>query len=299
MPKPTALLLATCLAGVAYPAMSQGLGFAVPGVTSVGVNVGSGINVGGAVAAPVVGNVGVSAGSGGVNAGVGGVNAGIGGGLVGGTVGAGPGGVSGGVGGVSASIGGGGIGAGVSGAGIGASAGTAGVAVGGGPAAGAAGAFGGGASASSVATASISGDAGTIDSFRWSERFRTGEAPLPASLAPCGNRKRYSAVIAGVGEVAACETDIAQLSVPLVPKPGTPQAVVNGCRGALTTAALKYRVARVDAASAGAMVRTGGGYAAPIEFRVIYRQRQGGLEAHRSVVQCRMASNGTVVAMKD
>jgi len=208
--------------------------------------------------------------------------------------------VSAGLGGVSASvggggIGGGGIGAGVSGAGIGASAGTAGVAVGGGAAGGAAGVFGGGASAS----ASISGDAGTIDSFRWSERFRTGEAPLPASLAPCGNRKRYSAVIAGVGEVAACETDIAQLSVPLVPKPGTPQAVVNGCRGALTTAALKYRVARVDAASAGAMVRTGGGYAAPIEFRVIYRQRQGGLEAHRSVVQCRMASNGTVVAMKD
>jgi len=47
------------------------------------------------------------------------------------------------------------------------------------------------------------------------------------------------------------------------------------------------------------MIRTGTGYAAPIEFRVMYRQRSGGVEAHQSVVQCRMASNGTVVAMKD
>jgi hypothetical protein len=70
---------------------------------------------------------------------------------------------------------------------------------------------------------------------------------------------------------------------------------VQNCREAIVAAALPYGVVRVDAASAGPMRSARGGFAAPVEFRIVYNRR-GGLETRQATINCRLNTAGRVVA---
>ena len=71
--------------------------------------------------------------------------------------------------------------------------------------------------------------------------------------------------------------------------------MVQDCRAAIVAAALPYGVVRVDAASAGPIQSARGGFAAPVEFRIVYNRR-GGLETRQATINCRMNTAGRVVA---
>jgi hypothetical protein len=131
---------------------------------------------------------------------------------------------------------------------------------------------------------------------------------LPAALAPCDDLPRrreaarrnpcgprYTALFAGVGQVSGTREDLARFGTPLRGRGGTPQQVVHSCREAIVAAALPYGVVRVDAASAGPMRSGSGGYAAPVEFRIVYN-RQGGLETRQATINCRMNMAGRVIS---
>jgi hypothetical protein len=131
---------------------------------------------------------------------------------------------------------------------------------------------------------------------------------LPAALAPCGEDARrrqtarisvcgprYTAYFPEIGSVSGTREDLENFRIPLSPRPGTPQQVVQDCRTAIVAAALPYGVVRVDAASAGPMQSARGGFVAPVEFRIVYNRR-GGLETRQATINCRMNTAGRVVA---
>jgi hypothetical protein len=95
--------------------------------------------------------------------------------------------------------------------------------------------------------------------------------------------------------VSGTREDLERFRTPLVPRGGTPQQVVHNCREAIVAAALPYGVTRVDAVSAGSMRSTGGGLAAPVEFRIVYA-RQGGLETRQATINCRLNMAGRVIS---
>ena len=110
---------------------------------------------------------------------------------------------------------------------------------------------------------------------------------------PCG--PRFTAYFPDIGPVSGTRDDVERFRSPLTPRPGTPQAVVQSCRTAIVASALPYGVMRVDAASAGPMQSARGGFAAPVEFRIVYK-RQGGLETRQATINCRMNAAGRVLA---
>jgi hypothetical protein len=131
---------------------------------------------------------------------------------------------------------------------------------------------------------------------------------LPTALAPCGGEPRrrerprgnpcgprFTAYFPDIGPVSGTREDVERFRSPLTPRPGTPQAVVQSCRTAIVASALPYGVMRVDAVSAGPMQSARGGFAAPVEFRIVYN-RQGGLETRQATINCRMNAAGRVVA---
>jgi hypothetical protein len=258
-----------------------------------GQSVGGGVSgVIGAVGSAVGGAGGTVGSVGGAVSGIGGAVGGPAGGAVGGIGGA-IGGVGGAVGAVGGAIGVGGIG------GAGGGAGVVGVGVGG--------AGAGVASAGPATTASI----GTGTGLGAGIASGVGALPsiaLPATLAPCddGPRRRqsarlsfcgprYAAYFPEIGQVRGTREDLESFRTPLRPRPGTPQQVVQDCRAAIVAAAIPYGVVRVDAASAGPMRSARGGFAAPVEFRIVYN-RQGGLETRQAAINCRLNTAGRVVA---
>jgi hypothetical protein len=228
--------------------------------------------------------------AGGAVTGVGNAVGGVGG-TIGGGVGGAIGGVGGAIGGIGGAVGGGGGGVG----GIGG--------LGGGAAGGGAG-FGGASPApavtGSLATGIGSGPGSTVGSV--------ASISLPAALAPCDDQARrretarispcgprYTAYFPDVGSVRGTREDLESFRTPLQPRSGTPQQVVQDCRAAIVAAALPYGVVRVDAASAGPMRSARGGFAAPVEFRIVYN-RQGGLETRQATINCRMNTAGRVIS---
>ncbi|HEX5866680.1 MAG TPA: hypothetical protein VFY72_03175 [Beijerinckiaceae bacterium] len=275
----------------------------------------------GGIASGVTGTVtgtagGAVSGVGGAIGGVGGAVGGIGGGAIGGVGGA-IGGVGGAVGGVGGAVGGvggavGGVGGAVGGVGgaVGGVGGGAGGTVGGigGPAGGIG---GGGAGAAAAAGPATTGSIGTGSGLGAGPASGLGGGPsirLPTALAPCGDdprrRKRargnpcgprFTAYFPDLGPVSGTRDDVERFRSPLTPRPGTPQAVVQSCRTAIVASALPYGVMRVDAASAGPMQSARGGFAAPVEFRIVYK-RQRGLETRQATINCRMNAAGRVLA---
>jgi len=298
-----------------HSAQSQSLGGIASGVTGTvtGTAGGAVSGVGGAVGGVggAVGGIGGAVGGigggaiGGVGGAIGGVGGAIGGvgGAVGGVGGA-VGGVGGAVGGVGGAVGGvggavGGVGGGAGGT-VGGIGGTAGGIGGGG--AGAGGAAAGPATTGSIGTGSGLG-AGPASGLGGGSSIR-----LPTALAPCGDEPRrrerprgnpcgprFTAYFPDIGPVSGTREDVERFRSPLTPRPGTPQAVVQSCRTAIVASALPYGVMRVDAASAGPMQSARGGFAAPVEFRIVYK-RQGGLETRQATINCRMNAAGRVVA---
>jgi hypothetical protein len=283
-----------------HDAHSQSLGGIVSGVTGTVTG-----TVGGAAsgAGNAIGGVGGAVGGlGGAVGGIGGAVGGIGGGAVSGV-----GGAVGGIGGAVSGVGGavGGIGGAVGG--VGAGGGTVGGGAGGALGGGALGSGGGGGAAGPTTTASI----GTGSGLGSGPSSGLGAGPsirLPTALAPCADEPRrrersrgnpcgprYTAYFPELGPVSGTREDVERFRSPLTPRPGTPQAVVQNCRAAVVASALPYGVVRVDAASAGAMQSARGGFAAPIEFRIVYN-RQGGLETRQATINCRMNAAGRVVA---
>jgi hypothetical protein len=291
-----------------HDAHSQSLGGIVSGVTGTVTG-----TVGGAAsgAGNAIGGVGGAVGGlGGAVGGIGGAVGGIGGGAVSGVGGAVSGiggavsGVGGAVGGIGGAVGGVGAGGGTVGGGAG---GTVGGTVGGALGGGALGSGGGGGAAGPTTTASI----GTGSGLGSGPASGLGAGPsirLPTALAPCADEPRrrersrgnpcgprYTAYFPEIGPVSGTREDVERFRSPLTPRPGTPQAVVQNCRAAVVASALPYGVVRVDAASAGAMQSARGGFAAPVEFRIVYN-RQGGLETRQATINCRMNAEGRVVA---
>ena len=236
--------------------------------------------------------------TGSLTGGLGGVVGGLGGsvgGAVGGLGGA-VGGLGGAVGGLGGAVGGavGGVGGAVGGATAGSLGGTA---------SGALGTPGVGSAAGPTTTGSVSAAAvGTIDAG-----MAIPAIGLPSALAPCGDPRRrrdtprispcgplYTALFSEIGRLSGTREDLERFRSPLVPRRGTPQQVVQNCRRAIVAAALPYGVVRVDAASAGPMQPTRGGFAAPLEFRIVYNRR-GGLEVRQATINCRMNTAGRVV----
>jgi hypothetical protein len=266
--------------GTAGGAVS-GVGGAIGGIGGVGGGIGGAVGgIGGAIGGAVGGVGGAVSGVGGAVGGVGGAVGGVGG-AVGGVGGA-LGGVGGGAGGTVGGIGGtaGGIGAG--GAGAGGAAGP--------------------ATTGSIGTGSGLG-AGPASGLGGGSSIR-----LPTALAPCGGEPRrrerprgnpcgprFTAYFPDIGPVSGTREDVERFRSPLTPRPGTPQAVVQSCRTAMVASALPYGVMRVDAVSAGPMQADRGGFAAPVEFRIVYN-RKGGLETRQATINCRMNAAGRVVA---
>ncbi|QND55832.1 hypothetical protein [Mesorhizobium huakuii] len=82
----------------------------------------------------------------------------------------------------------------------------------------------------------------------------------------------------------------------LTAKPGTPAAVVQACRAAITSAAKPLGAVRVRAVSAGVLHRRGGALTAPIKVRIDYA-RGGGIEVRQAQVGCRLNKAGRVIAV--
>ena len=82
----------------------------------------------------------------------------------------------------------------------------------------------------------------------------------------------------------------------LTAKPGTPAAVVQACRAAITAAAKPLGAVRVRAVSAGVLHRRGGALTAPILVRIDYAGR-GGIEVRQAQVGCRLDEAGRVTAV--
>ncbi|KLK91752.1 hypothetical protein AA309_18480 [Microvirga vignae] len=84
---------------------------------------------------------------------------------------------------------------------------------------------------------------------------------------------------------------------PLRAKPGTPLSVVQSCRNALISGALRYGATQVDVASAGRTVRVkGGGFSAPVEARILF-QRGNQVQVRQARITCRLDQAGRIAAM--
>jgi hypothetical protein len=80
-------------------------------------------------------------------------------------------------------------------------------------------------------------------------------------------------------------------------RPGTPDAVVRTCRGAVEAAARPYGAIRVGAKSSGPLRRLSGGVvSAPVHVRIEYH-RQGGLELRQARIKCQLDAAGRVVKL--
>ncbi len=84
---------------------------------------------------------------------------------------------------------------------------------------------------------------------------------------------------------------------PLRPKPGTPLSVVQSCRDALVSGAVRYGAMHVDVASAGrASHLKDGSLSAPVEARILF-QRGSLVQIRQARVTCRMDQAGRVTAI--
>ena len=127
---------------------------------------------------------------------------------------------------------------------------------------------------------------------------------LPARLRPrCGravagcnraNDNRGAGVNAKAGGLTSSSV-LAMAPLPFVP--GTPLEVVSICRQGIIQGARAYGPVRVDAASAGRVAQTRGGYIAPLRVRIVY-QNQGGYEVRDASVRCQVDGNGTVAGIQ-
>jgi hypothetical protein len=248
-----------------------------------GLGVGAGVSTGGGLGV----GTGVSAGTSGVGGSAGVSGAGAGAGISAASSGLGVGAGTG----VSAAAAGAGTGLGGSGSG-----GPSGLGSGfGGFGASSGGSAGGSSLSGATTTASLPGGAG-LSSGPLSG-FSAPAIALPASLAPLdvAGLRRVTQHWPDIGAVHGTRRDLNGFRQPLRARPGTPTEVVQRCREAIVAAALPYGVVRADAASAGPMRQAGQGYAAPVEFKMLYR-RQGGLETRQATIACRLDMAGRVVA---
>jgi hypothetical protein len=84
---------------------------------------------------------------------------------------------------------------------------------------------------------------------------------------------------------------------PLRAKPGTSLSVVQSCRNALVSGAVRYGATHVDAASAGRTARRkGGGLSAPIEARILF-QRGNHVQVRQARITCRLDQAGRITAL--
>jgi hypothetical protein len=84
---------------------------------------------------------------------------------------------------------------------------------------------------------------------------------------------------------------------PLQAKPGTPLSVVQSCRKALVSGALRYGATHVDVASAGRAARLNdGGISAPVEARILF-QRGSHVQVRQARITCRLDQAGRITAM--
>jgi hypothetical protein len=112
-----------------------------------------------------------------------------------------------------------------------------------------------------------------------------GEVRLPRSLTP---------VTTGALRSPARLADLQ----PLQPVPGTPVSTVQACWTSIADGAQRYGAIRVDVASAGQLgLEPNGAFVAPIEVRIIYRNR-GQIQARQSHVSCSISRSGQVVAIR-
>lgn len=84
---------------------------------------------------------------------------------------------------------------------------------------------------------------------------------------------------------------------PLRAKPGTSLSVVQSCRNALVSGALRYGATHVDVVSAGRPARRkGGGLSAPVEARILF-QRGNHVQVRQAQITCRLDQAGRITAM--
>jgi hypothetical protein len=275
--------LACAFALIAFKAQAQG--------------VGGGLGAGGARI-----NVGLGAGGIGLGVGGGGIATGIGGGAVSAGLGVGGGGVSAGVGirGVGAS-------GGVTGAGPGIGTTGTGAAPGGSPAS---------SPAGNTTVAAVDPAGGVGQAGGAAVGPTPGGLVLPTALRPSDRRahgceaswrkrperqscRRYdtiTAVLDQIGEVQTTAADVALDRTPLRTAPGTSYATVAACRSAILTAAQGYDPVYATTASGGTPRRLSNGLIAPIETKIVYL-RQGGYEARKARVNCRISTGGQVASL--
>jgi hypothetical protein len=88
-----------------------------------------------------------------------------------------------------------------------------------------------------------------------------------------------------------------RLPMSLVAVPGTPNNVVRACRQAIASSAGILGAVRVQAASAGRLLRhRGGALTAPLAVRIDYAD-EGGVQVRQARIRCRLDPSGTVIAV--
>jgi hypothetical protein len=137
----------------------------------------------------------------------------------------------------------------------------------------------------------------------------TGTTALPASIARRGGASELSLPVTLIPDSRGSDAgprgsqfdgrrNLAGVEEPLIPRAGTPLHVVETCRNSIASAALPYGVLRVDAASSGRLSRTrDGGFAAPVEVKIVYAQSNA-RQVRQSRVTCHLDATGSVVALR-
>jgi hypothetical protein len=112
------------------------------------------------------------------------------------------------------------------------------------------------------------------------------ETAVPRALLPIEN---------GVGDRGWFRS--IYLLQPLRAKPGTSLSIVQSCRNALVSGAVRYGATHVDVASAGRTARLkGGGFSAPVEARILF-QRGNHVQVRQARIMCRLDQAGRITAM--
>jgi hypothetical protein len=128
---------------------------------------------------------------------------------------------------------------------------------------------------------------------RRSAARRLSAAPEPA--AP--EEETVTGWYLDMGTVRGTRENIAKLARPLEPRPGASERLVTACRDAARNAASSWRVARIEAVSAGPETPTrDGGVSAPVEIRIIYGA-VGNYEVTHATLTCELNALGAVVGL--
>jgi len=156
---------------------------------------------------------------------------------------------------------------------------------------------GGRAPGTPAASNPIAGGPATVGSIAGVSGVQ-GTPDLPSGLEPGDGGGRGSVLLAPNGALLrGAREDVARVSRPLSPVPGTPTPIVQACWQSLAAAAVPHGAIRLEATSAGQPTRGArGDFTAPIEARVIYAR--GELrQVRQSQVTCHLDSRGQVLAL--